>query len=756
MWCRCWSFKEDLLKAHDRTSILELDVVEPFISIEEAFAVFICDRPAMAQHRWSLFSVVIHLSFAAMVIPLVSSLSFNFPSFREDDQSFHEEADASFNGTVINLTRYPMQYATGRVVYNEPLLLWDADTRNLTDFTTNFSFIIDSVNQSSYADGLAFFLSPYGSTFPTYSRGAFLGLYSNSSMDNTTVKTVAVEFDTFSNDWDPKGDHLGIDVNSIISNKTVPWNSRVRDGRRANAWVNYDATTFNLSAFVTYGEDQLSNGSTSLSLTVDLRDFLPERVAVGFSATTGNLTETHTLLSWSFTSTMQSPEESRGNKKPVGIVVAAVVGVVVVLGGFLWFLLWRKKATARTVRNQGGTGSVVGAEDGVDSDDTIDDEFEKEGRPKRIPYQELVRTTTNFSEEGKLGEGGFGSVYKGNLDGLDVAIKRISKDSKQGRKEYVSEVKIINRLRHRNLVRLIGWCHARGEFLLVYEFMPNGNLNSHLYRSENPLAWPARHKIALGLASALFYLHEECEPYVVHRDVKPSNVMLDSAFNAKLGDFGLARLVDHDCGLRTTNLAGTLPYMAPEYLHNGTASKESDVYSFGIVALEIACGRRPMEAMLLAAWVWELHGRGAVLEAADKRLNGNFTEAQMERLMVVGLWCAHPDQTLRPSIKQAINVLNSEAPLPKLPPRRPRPVYRHPSDDMAAPATSSNFVTATPSSAGAASASASASSSASAASSSSDVKPPTATNSTNSLNISISPTSTYQKIHEWMLHKVDV
>ncbi|RZS28794.1 hypothetical protein BHM03_00062440 [Ensete ventricosum] len=729
-----------LLSSYDKTCIAE------------AFAVFICDRPAMVQHQWSLFSVVIHLSSAVMVIPPVSSLSFNFTSFGDDDKSFHLEGYASFDSTVINLTRYPMQYVTGRVVYSEPLLLWDADTRNLTDFTTHFSFIIDSVNESSYADGLAFFLSPNGSTIPTYSSGGFLGLFSNSSLDITTVKTVAVEFDTFSNDWDPKGDHLGIDVNSIISNKTVPWNSRVREGRRANAWVNYDATTFNLSAFVTYGADRLSNGSTSLSLTVDLRDFLPEMVAVGFSATTGNLTETHTLLSWSFNSTLQPPKENRGHKKLVGIAVAAVVGVVVALGGLLWFLLWGKKATARTVRDEGDTGSFVRAEDGADSDDTIDDEFEKEGRPKRIPYQELVRTTRNFSEEGKLGEGGFGSVYKGNLDGFDVAIKRISKDSKQGRQEYVSEVKIINRLRHRNLVRLIGWCHARGEFLLVYEFMPNGNLNSHLYSSENPLGWPARHKIALGLASALFYLHEECEPYVVHRDVKPSNVMLDSAFNAKLGDFGLARLVDHDFGLRTTNLAGTLPYMAPEYLHHGTASKESDVYSFGIVALEIACGRRPMEAMVLVEWVWELHGMGAVLEAADKRLNGNFKEEQMERLMVVGLWCAHPDHSLRPSIKQAINVLNSETPLPKLPPRRPRPVYRHPSDDMAAAATSSNFVTAASSSTSAASAS----SSANAAASSSGVNPPTAPYSTNSSNISISPTSTYQKIHERMLHKVDM
>lgn len=168
--------------------------------------------------------------------------------------------------------------------------------------------------------------------------------------------------------------------------------------------------------------------------------------------------------------------------------------------------------------------------------------------------------------------------------------------SKQGKKEYIAEVKIISKLRHKNLVQLIGWCHEKGEFLLIYEFMPNGSLDSHLFGGQNPLSWALRYKIALGLASALLYLHEEWEQSIIHRDIKSSNVMLDSNFNARLGDFGLARLMDQEFGIKTTRPAGTFGYMAPEYVSKGKASKASDVYSFGVVALEIACGRRSIES----------------------------------------------------------------------------------------------------------------------------------------------------------------
>ncbi|KAF7809414.1 L-type lectin-domain containing receptor kinase IX.1 [Senna tora] len=166
--------------------------------------------------------------------------------------------------------------------------------------------------------------------------------------------------------------------------------------------------------------------------------------------------------------------------------------------------------------------------------------------------------------------------------------------------------------------------------------MPNGSLDAHLFGKKCPLLpWNVRYKIVLGLASGLLYLHEEWQQCVVHRDIKSSNVMLDSSFNVKLGDFGLAKLMDHEVGPQTTGLAGTVGYMAPEYVSTGRASKESDVYSFGYDVKQVEC------------------------------------------LMIVGLWCVHPDKNLRPSIRQALQVLNFEAPMPNLPSSRPVPTYHH-------------------------------------------------------------------------------
>ncbi|PON97086.1 Serine/threonine protein kinase [Trema orientale] len=270
-----------------------------------------------------------------------------------------------------------------------------------------------------------------------------------------------------------------------------------------------------------------------------------------------------------------------------------------------------------------------------------------------------------------------------------VAVKKISRGSRQGKKEYITEVKIISQLRHKNLVQLIGWCHDRNEFLLVYEFMPNGSLDAHLFGKRNPLTWALRYKISLGLASALLYLHEEWERCVVHRDIKSSNVMLDSNFKVKLGDFGLARLMDHELGPQTTGLVGTLGYLAPEYISTGRASKESDVYSFGVVALEIATGRKavnPIEKDVdvgnLVEWVWNLYGKRNLISAVDEKMGMDYDQNQVECLMMVGLWCAHPDRSLRPSIKQAIQVLNFEATWPNLPSSMPVPIYHVPSPSV--------------------------------------------------------------------------
>ncbi|KAI7749655.1 hypothetical protein M8C21_010531, partial [Ambrosia artemisiifolia] len=202
-------------------------------------------------------------------------------------------------------------------------------------------------------------------------------------------------------------------------------------------------------------------------------------------------------------------------------------------------------------------------------------------------------------------------------------------------------------------------------------YMPNGSLDYHLFGKKAPLEWSVRYKIATGLASALLYLHEEWEQCVVHRDIKTSNVMLDSGFNVKLGDFGP----------QTTGLAGTLGYLAPECVTTGKASKESDVYSFGVVAIEIASGRKVMDSvdsdsdLGLVEWIWDLLGKGELLSGVDQRLNEAFDSKQVECLMMVGLWCAHPDQSQRPSIRQALQVLKFEGALPNLPMKMPVLMY---------------------------------------------------------------------------------
>lgn len=348
-----------------------------------------------------------------------------------------------------------------------------------------------------------------------------------------------------------------------------------------------------------------------------------------------------------------------------------------------WVIIKRKNKGDEVDELESGlkTDNIAELGSGVKTDD----EFEMINiGPRRFSYRELALSTGGFAGKEKLGEGGFGEVYKGFLEesGKYVAVKRLSERSDQGPKEFASEVNIISRLSHKNLVKLTGWCHEKGELLLVYEFMENRSLDLHLFKENRLLTWATRYKIACGLASALLYLHEDWEQCVLHRDIKSSNVMLDANFNAKLGDFGLAKLVDHEKGSKTlTMLAGTLGYMAPEIVVTGKATRESDVYSFGVVALEIACGRKPIEYMgqdkqiRLVEWVWDSYGKGTLLEATDLRPRSDYMEEQMKRLMIVGLWCAHPESYNRPSMRQVTHVLISEGSLPMLPSKMPLASY---------------------------------------------------------------------------------
>ncbi|XP_073098909.1 L-type lectin-domain containing receptor kinase IX.1-like [Elaeis guineensis] len=620
--------------------------------------------------------LVLLLHFSSILIPLASSLSFNLSGNSLNKPNLCYQADAFFDGEEIQLTKNQgdsstssLQWSVGRVTYPEPVAFYD--DASVIDFSTCFLFRMGNFSSTgASADGLAFFLSPYPSEIPKNSSGGTLGLFSTFGANKTRNSTlVAIEFDSHKNVEfnDSSNNHVGIDVHTIFSVAHVDLQASFRQ-QFFNACVCYNASTKNLSVSLRNTSD--ATRYWSVSHVVDLREVLPDKGVIGFSAATGIDTESHRITSWSFSSTdlgQTNLSHSSFNKS-----LASAIGAGFVACGFGFVYAFRYR------RCKKGSTATEQVEMAIDS--LIDDAFQRSGGPRRFPYSVLVSATKNFTEEGKLGEGGFGGVYKGVLHGsnLEVAVKRISRGSKQGAKEYISEVTIISRLRHRNLVQLVGYCHEKNDLLLVYEYMPNKSLDYHLYHKENLLAWPERYKIALGLASALLYLHEEWEQCVVHRDVKPSNVMLDAEFNAKLGDFGLAKLVDHDSESATTVLAGTRGYMAPEYALTGKACKESDVYSFGVVILEIVCGRKPIAIkhgeMDLVNWVRKLYGKGIHLNATDENLKMQFDELQMECLLIVGLWCTHLDYELRPSIRQAINVLKFDAPLPTLSPNMSLPV----------------------------------------------------------------------------------
>ncbi|KAK9166214.1 hypothetical protein Scep_001405 [Stephania cephalantha] len=631
-------------------------------------------------------SFLLIISIFSLFCIATPSTVFNFSSFSPNSPNITFSGDAFASGeNVIQLTRNQaddnLLKSSGRAVYEMPIKLWDSKTRMVADFATHFEFIIKGLDKMHYGDGLAFFIAPVGSTLPENATGQWLGLFNSSTNGLTSNKLVAVEFDTFKNDWDPDGNHVGINVNSIVSVTNRTWITDIKAGRTGAAWIGYNSTTKNLFVYLSYKQEPY-NGVPSLSLSLDLTTILPEVVIVGFSASTGTSTELHKILSWDFVSNMGPIEERKSQHKKATWVVGFSTSMALLVAIFSLLIIFRKISKKTKAKHQ----NVMVA------DISMDDTFVKGTGPRRFTYKELVSATNNFSDDGKLGQGGFGGVYKGILNAgtfnESVAVKRISRGSSQGKKEYVSEVTVISRLRHRNLVKLIGWSHENGEFLLVYEYMPNGSLDTHLFGQQSLLTWAVRYKIALGLASALLYLHEEWEQCVVHRDIKSSNVMLDSGFNAKLGDFGLARMVDHELGSQTTVLAGTMGYLAPECVTIGKASKESDVYSFGVVALEIACGRKPIEPkseaskVRLVEWVWDLYGRGRLLDAADERLHTDFDEKQMEYLMIVGLWCVHPDYKFRPSIRQVIQVLGFEAPLPSVPGKMPVPMYYAPPIDI--------------------------------------------------------------------------
>ncbi|GFQ01732.1 proline-rich receptor-like protein kinase perk9, partial [Phtheirospermum japonicum] len=259
-------------------------------------------------------------------------------------------------------------------------------------------------------------------------------------------------------------------------------------------------------------------------------------------------------------------------------------------------------------------------------------------------YEELVEATNAFSADNLLGQGGFGSVFKGILvDGREIAVKQLKIGGGQGEREFRSEVEIISRVHHRHLVSLVGYCISDEKRLLVYDYLPNNTLYYHLHGQGRPVMdWAARVKIAVGAARGIAYLHEDCHPRIIHRDIKSSNILLDINFEARVSDFGLAKLAMDANTHVTTRVMGTFGYMAPEYASSGKLTDKSDVYSFGVVLLELITGRKPVDTSQplgeesLVEWARPLLSHALQTlefgEIADSRLEGNYVDGEMFRL----------------------------------------------------------------------------------------------------------------------------
>ncbi|XP_061363271.1 BRASSINOSTEROID INSENSITIVE 1-associated receptor kinase 1 [Gastrolobium bilobum] len=295
------------------------------------------------------------------------------------------------------------------------------------------------------------------------------------------------------------------------------------------------------------------------------------------------------------------------------------------------------------------------------------------GQLKRFSLRELQVATDNFSNKHILGRGGFGKVYKGRLaDGTLVAVKRLKEERTQGGElQFQTEVEMISMAVHRNLLRLKGFCMTPTERLLVYPFMVNGSVASCLrerQESEAPLDWPIRRRIALGAARGLAYLHDHCDPKIIHRDVKAANILLDEEFEAVVGDFGLAKLMDYKDTHVTTAVRGTIGHIAPEYLSTGKSSEKTDVFGYGVMLLELITGQRAFDLarlandddVMLLDWVKGLLKDKKLETLVDADLHGNYEDEEVEQLIQVALLCTQGSPMERPKMSEVVRMLEGD------------------------------------------------------------------------------------------------
>ncbi|KAI0498344.1 hypothetical protein KFK09_021585 [Dendrobium nobile] len=674
----------------------------------------------MSKNRILLMFFLLFLLFFSISISQQEEfISYGFAGGGSINVSLNGVAEIEESG-ILRLTNNTGRII-GRAFYPQPLRFKNSEgAGEVFSFSTAFAFaIVPNPEYPTFGGhGIAFVLYP-NREFPGALPSQYLGLLNSSDNGNATDHLLAVEFDTVMDFEfrDINDNHVGVDIDSLISSKSAavayfdadsgaqqPLN--LKSGRTIQAWIDYDGTAKVLN--VTLSPFSTKPISPLLSVPADLSQILHDEMFVGFSASTGLLTSTHYLLGWSFkmngmaqsldlsslSTLSELSKPKKKNSKFTAIIATLSTTVIVVMAALLAAYRFYCSKNAELI-----------------------EPWELEQGPHRFSYNELNRATKGFGDRELLGFGGFGKVYKGVLpsSGAEIAVKRISHDSRQGIREFVAEIGSIGRLRHRHLVQLQGWCRRKGDLLLVYDYMPNGSLDRFLFSNgaappPPPISWVQRFRILRGVASALLYLHEEWEHVVIHRDVKASNVLLDANLDGRLGDFGLAKLQEHGANPGTTRVVGTLGYLAPELTRTGKATTSTDVYAYGALILEVVCGRRPIEPkampeeLILVDWVWELWAQGRWTEIVDPRLiHDGYDVEEAELAVKIGLLCSQPVAAIRPTMREVARYLDicnvAEVPdVPPLPPLFSSPYAAAASEKARRGETGEDFVHSYPSS----------------------------------------------------------
>uniref|UniRef100_A0ACD5WE07 Uncharacterized protein n=1 Tax=Avena sativa TaxID=4498 RepID=A0ACD5WE07_AVESA len=625
-----------------------------------------------------LVGLLLLVGFGVPVLGFGDGEQFVYSGFTGSSLSMDGNAAVTPSG-LLELTNGTAQLSS-HAIHRAPLNLRRSPGDGVRSFSASFVFGIIPPYSDLSGHGIVFFIGK--DNFSTALPSQYLGLLNSDNNGNATNHIFGVELDTIQSTEfkDPNDNHVGIDVNSLESVAVKPAayyddkTGAFRDlllisGKAMQVWVDYESNTTQISVFLAPFKDGAKPSTPLVSAKRNLSEVLVDPAYAGFSSSTGTVRSRHYVLGWSFAMDGPAPPiigslpelplyGAKARSKVLEIVLpiataAFVLGVVAVV-----ILLVRRRSKYAEVR----------------------EDWESEFGPHRFSYKDLFRATEGFKSRTLLGFGGFGRVYKGVLpkSKLEVAVKKVSHESRQGIKEFVAEVVTIGRLRHRNLVQLLGYCRRKGELLLVYDYMSNGSLDKYLYGGKDKpvtlLDWARRFRIIKGVASGLLYIHEDFEQVIIHRDIKASNVLLDADMNGRLGDFGLARLYDHGADPQTTHVVGTMGYIAPELARSGRASPLTDVFAFGAFILEVTCGRRPVEQslndgrLMLVDWVLEHWQKESLLEVVDARLRGDYDADEVVMALKLGLTCSHPLPGARPSMRQVMQYLEGDMPLPELTP----------------------------------------------------------------------------------------